>query len=286
MGNRKKYQVALSFAGEQRAYVGEVAHHLNAREIAVFYDEFERVYLWARNLTEALHTTFQQQSDCVVMFISQAYVEKPWPRHERRSALSRMIHKKDEYLLPVRFDDTPVDGLPGDIGYLDANKYTPAQLASMIIEKLGIRPFQGKASQIPPPRMTSLVGEVVFDYSSYNGHYIIGFGDREFETMWYKSSDASIALYNDPPSINGVALARECTSISNVIYAGSLDYTSRVRTVPLGGVAVLRNSKGFYAAIHVLEIKDDSRRDNRDELRFRYAIQPDGSDNFSTFMNM
>ena len=49
---------------------------------------------------------------------------------------------------------------------------------------------------------------------------------------------------------------------------------------------MLRNMKGFYAAIRLLEIKDDSRDDDRDELRFRYAIQSDGSDGFAEFLDM
>ena len=286
MTERNDYQVALSFAGEQRAYVEEVARHLAARGVAVFYDEFERARLWGQNLAEAFHAAFERQSDLVVMFISQAYVEKPWPRHERRSALSRMIREKAEYILPVRFDDTPVDGLPEDVGYERANEHTPAVLAMMIAEKLGIRPFDGKASQVPPPRMTSPSGEVVFDYSSYNGRYVIGFGELEFETNWSKASDTTIHLYNDPPSINGVALAKECASISEVLDGGSLDYTSRVRTVALGGIAVMRNTNGFYAAVHVLGIKDDSRHDERDEIRFRYAVQINGSDNFGEFVDV
>ena len=279
MNERNAYQVALSFAGEQRAYVEDVAHHLAARGVAVFYDDFEKVRLWGKNLAEAFHNAFERQSDLVVMFISQSYAEKPWPRHERRSAMSRMVKEKDEYILPVRFDDTPVDGLPEDVGYVRADEHTPAELAVMIGEKLGIRPFDGKASQVPPPRMTSPTGEVVFDYSSYDGRYIIGFGEWEFETKWTKASDTSIHVYNDPPSINGVALARGCRSISETLNANILDYTSRSRIISCGEVAVLRNTKGFYAAIHVLGIKDDSRSDDRDEIRFRYAIQLDGSDN-------
>ena len=285
MNKRNEYQVALSFAGEQRAYVEQVAHHLAARGVKVFYDDFEKVQLWGQNLAEVFHSTFERQSDLVVMFISQAYAEKPWPRHERRSALSHMIHEQGEYILPVRFDDTLVDGLPEDVGYERADERTPAELAVMIAEKLRIRPFDGKASQVPPPRMTSLTGEVVFDYSSYNGHYVIGFGESEFETMWTKASDTTIYVYNDPPSINGVALTQRCSSISDVLNAKSLDYTSRFQTVSLGEVAVLRNTKGFYAAVHVLGIKDDSRQDERDEIRFRYAIQTDGSDSFAEFVD-
>ena len=44
-----KYQVALSFAGEQRDYVEEVARHLQSRSIDVFYDGFEKVGLWGRS---------------------------------------------------------------------------------------------------------------------------------------------------------------------------------------------------------------------------------------------
>lgn len=281
-----KYQVALSFAGEQRAYVEDVALHLQARYIAVFYDGFEAVDLWGRSGAEAFHEAYAQQSSCVVIFISEAYVSKAWPNHERRSALSRMIEKKDEYILPVRFDDTPVPGLPTDVIYECAWKRTPAQLASMIANKLGVQPFAGKASQVPPPRMTSSVGEVVFDYSSCNGRYVLGSGMLEFETAWTKASDTSIHVYNDPPSINGVALARGCTLISHVENASTLDYTSRTRTPRLGQVVVLRNTGGFYAALHVLEIKDDSRADDRDELRFRYAIQSDGSDQFTEFARL
>lgn len=284
--NDPKYQVALSFAGEERDYVETVARYLHARSIAVFYDGFETVELWGHSGAEAFDDAFARQSAYVVMFISAAYVSKAWPRHERRSALSRMIQEQREHILPVRFDDSDVPGLPADTIHLSARDYTPAQLAGMIARKLGIQPFVGKASQVPPPRMTSPTGEVVFDYSSHDGRYIIGSRALAFETIWTKASDTSIYVYNDPPSINGVALAQGCESISQVESAESLDYTSRTRTPSLGQIVVLRNTEGFYAAVHVLGIKDDSRHDDRDELRFRYAIQSDGSDNFAKFVDV
>ena len=127
--------------------------------------------------------------------------------------------------------------------------------------------------------MTSLVGEVLFDYSSHNGRYIIGSGQVEFETRWSKASDVSIHVYNDPHSIHGVALApREWTAIRQVIDAASLDFTSCSRTAGVGQIVVLQNANGFYAAGHVLAIRDDTRGHDHDELRFRYVMQYDGSD--------
>ena len=281
---RIMYKVALSFAGEQRGYVETVARALQARGIAVFYDEFEKIELWGKDLGEELQDKYERKSGYVVTFISRAWVESAWPRHERRSALSRAVQEPEEYLLPVRFDDTTVPGLPDNIHYLLAKEYSPDQLASVIAQKLGVKPFEGKASDVPAPRMTSLVGEAVFDYSNHDGRYVIGRGTLEFETKWSKASNASIHVYNDLGSINGVALApHECATVQQVANAASLDYTSRARTPRIKQIVVLRNVSGFYAAVHLLAIKDDTRGDDHDELRFQYVIQDDGSDNFTEF---
>ena len=286
IAENKQYEVALSFAGEERAYVEKVARALQSRGIAVFYDDFEQVGIWGKDLGEELQEVFEHGASLAVMFISKEYVEKAWPRHEKRSILSRAVQEKSGYFLPVRFDDAPVPGLPDSIKYERAEDHTPQELASMIAEKLGIKPFAGKASDVPSPQMTSPTGEVVFDYSSHNGRYIIGRGQLVFETRWSKASDTSIHVLNDPPSINGVALARGCTSIAQVVNAESLDYTSCVQTPKRGEIVVFRNVNGFYAAVHVLDIKDDSRSDDRDELRFRYAVQSNGSDGFAEFKDV
>ena len=276
------YEVALSFAGQERGYVEQVARALQARGIAVFYDEFEKIDLRGKDQGEELQAVYAQKAGKVVAFVSKAWVERAWPRLERRSALSRAVRESGEYLLPVRFDDTPVPGLPDSIHYLQAKEYSPFELAVVIAQKLGVEPFEGKASNVPPPRMTSLIGEAVFDYSNYDGRYVIGRGTLEFETMWTKASNDSIHVYNDPPSINGVALApREWATIQQVSNAASLDYTSRARSPHVGQIVVLRNVSGVYAAVHILAIKDDTWGDDCDELRFRYVIQDDGSDSFA-----
>ncbi len=283
---KREYQVALSFAGEQRDYVEEVARHLAARSVAVFYDGFEKLWLWGQDGAEAFHEIYAARATYVVMFISKEYATKSWPRHERRSALSRMLKSETECVLPVRFDDTPIDGLPDTTLYLKADDYTPAELSGAIAEKLDIPAFDGKASDVPPSRMTSPVGEVVFDYSNFNGRYIIGSGETEFETKWSKASNRSIHVYNDPVSINGVALARDASAIHEITKAEELDFSSRARTPATAQVVVLRNTKGFYAAVLVLNILNETRGDDRDELRFRYAIQTDGSDNFACFRDI
>lgn len=277
--------VALSFAGEQRDYALEVARHLKQRGINVFYDEWEENKLWGADLAVELQKTYSENARYVVLFISQEYVDKPWPGLELRAALERRITERRDTILPVRFDNSVVPGLPNTIRYETAEKLTPAELSIKIAEKCGVARFEGKASNAPPPETRMATGKVAFDYSSHNGCYIVGEGAAKFETMWTKASNTSIHVYNDGPSINGVALAQNCTSIAQVTNAKSLDYTSRARTPSVGQIVVYRNKHGFYAAIHVLSIKDDSCGDDRDEICFRYAIQRNGSDDFSQFDN-
>ena len=107
----------------------------------------------------------------------------------------------------------------------------------------------------------------------------------EFETKWSKASNRSIHVYNDPHSINGVALAKEYKFIEQISNAASLDYTSRTRKPQCEEIVILRNVKGFYAAVQVIDIKDDTRGDEKDELRFQYAILASGSDDFTTLNN-
>jgi len=275
------YEVALSFAGEQRQYVRDVARFLQARGIGVFYDEFEEVRLWGTNLSEELHDVYENRADYVVIFISHEYVEKAWTIHERRSALARSVRERSGYVLPVRYDDTPLPGLPSDVRYEDAKAHTPAALGALICEKIGVSLFASKASNVPAPASTALIGEVIFDYSSHNGRYVIGRNPFAFETKWSKASDTCIHVYNDHPSIHGVAVANGKRSAGEVTKSDGLDFTSRARTPRKGEVVVLQNSSGFYAALEILAITDDTRGADRDELRFRYVIQTDGSCDFS-----
>jgi hypothetical protein len=217
------------------------------------------------------------------MFISAEYVAKPWTRHERRAAISRQMKDSAEYILPVRFDYSEVPGLPDTLQYLTADRYTPAALAIEIANKIGVPPTSGKASEVPAPASGPMSGEITFDYGAFNGRYVIGTGATEFETRWSKASDTSIHLYNDPPSIHGIALARGATSFEQISDVSAYDFTSRARTLRTGEIAILRNTNGFYAAMQILQIEDDSRGAASDALTIRYVILPGGGRDFAAW---
>ncbi|MEZ0492362.1 toll/interleukin-1 receptor domain-containing protein [Kineococcus sp. TBRC 1896] len=132
-----KYDVALSFAGEQRAYVDAVASSLKEASVKVFYDDYEKVELWGKDLYAHLDWVYRKASRYCVIFVSADYAKKVWTNHERRSAQGRAIQENSEYLLPARFDETDLPGLPPTVGYLDLASLGPAELAANIREKLG-----------------------------------------------------------------------------------------------------------------------------------------------------
>lgn len=131
----RKYDVALSFAGEQRSYVQAVAERLKSASASVFYDDF--VDLWGKDLTVELERVYRSQSRYVVIFVSKEYVEKAWPNLERQHALAGRIERMDDSVLPARFDDVALPGLPTSVGYLDIGDRTPEDLADLILGKLG-----------------------------------------------------------------------------------------------------------------------------------------------------
>src|SRR5260370_41825801 len=115
----RRWDVALSFAGAQRDYVEQVAQALRARGVRCFYDADEEIDLWGKFLAEELPAIYGEQAAAVVVFVSAEYAARDWTRHERRAALGRAVRERREYVLPARFDDTPLPGLLSDVSYVD-----------------------------------------------------------------------------------------------------------------------------------------------------------------------
>ena len=124
-------------------------------------------------------------------------------------------------------------------------------------------------------------GKVTFDYSNNNGKYSIGSGAYMFETRWSKASDRRIYIYNDPPSIRTVALVKDKQAISSIDDARVYDGSSRTRSPSVGQIVLIQNVNGVFAALQVLNIKDDTRGSPFDELTFEYVIQTNRTPDFT-----
>ena len=135
-----EYDVCLSFAGEDRNYVDEVAKTLKSQKIKVFYDLYEQSQLWGKDLYQRLDDVYSNHARYCVIFISKAYSERLWTKHELKSAQTRAFNENEEYILPARFDDTKIPGIRDTVAYIDLRKVNSSAFAEIIIEKINSNP--------------------------------------------------------------------------------------------------------------------------------------------------
>lgn len=135
--NNHEYDVALSYAGEDRDYVRRVANFLERNHVKLFYDEYEQLNLWGKELYNHLDEVYRSKARYCIMFISSAYKNKLWTNHERESAQARAFQENNEYILPAKFDDTSIPGIRPTTGYIDLQKMSPEEFGDLILKKIG-----------------------------------------------------------------------------------------------------------------------------------------------------
>lgn len=139
-----QYDVALSFAGEDRGHVRELAKRIQTAGYSVFFDEFEE--FWGQDLSAKLHDVYSKQSKYCVIFVSEHYLKKPWTNLERKAALTRAMQQHDVYVLPIRVDDSELPGLAGVTAYKDVRESSMDEIFASLKAILG-----------PPPPRAALV---------------------------------------------------------------------------------------------------------------------------------
>jgi hypothetical protein len=133
----QRFDVALSFAGTERQHAEELAKRVRDAGFEVFYDGFYPEQLWGKDLASFFDRIYRKESRFCVMFVSREYADRMWTTHERRSAQARALQERGlEYILPIRVDDTDLDGLPPTIGHLSLREHSVNRIADLLIKKL------------------------------------------------------------------------------------------------------------------------------------------------------
>lgn len=132
-----KYDLAISFAGEQRTLAESLASRLDASGYSIFYDRFHAAELWGSDLSLKLADVYSREARFCLVIVSNEYVGKAWTNFERQNAISRFMREKASYLLCLRTDDAYLPGLPSVIGYVTLFDLGEDGVYGLLLQKLG-----------------------------------------------------------------------------------------------------------------------------------------------------
>ncbi len=142
-----KYDIAISYSREDAALATELAYILRKCQVRVFFEEFDEINLWSKNLHIELKQIYKDHSFCVIALISNSYSEKEWTMFELKSALEQDKTPSTDYILPVKVDNTKIPLIPPEISYLEAND-SAHELAIKTLKKLELKGVYTERSNV------------------------------------------------------------------------------------------------------------------------------------------
>lgn len=158
-----EYDIALSFAGENRDFVEIVADILTSLKLKVFYDNYEKHKLLGKDLYSYLADIYHNRAKYAVVFVSEYYKQKLWTIHELRFINEREFEQKGQYLLPIKLDDTIIEEIPSTTGYITGDN--PLDVALTIAKKvdpnLDFKLMLKELTDLLPNYKIEIVGKMV-----------------------------------------------------------------------------------------------------------------------------
>ena len=166
----KRFRIALSFAGENRVLVEEIAQILATQfdRDSILYDNFHKAEFARPDLALHLPDLYKKESDLVVLVFCDDYEKKRWCNLEWRAIYSLICDRQDQDIMLMRFSRLEPVGLHGLAGFIDLDGLSAFQVAGHILERLALnerRPRDHYSSRIgalqsllPSPQSQTGVG--------------------------------------------------------------------------------------------------------------------------------
>jgi Calcineurin-like phosphoesterase len=136
----KRFRVALTFAGERREFVSQVAEILASKfgEGGVLYDRFHEAEFSRADLAFYLPDLYDSESDLIVAVFCPDYDHKDWCHLEWSTVFGLLKRRRVDEVMLTRFEHAAGRGLRGLEGFIDLDTKTPDQAASLILQRLAI----------------------------------------------------------------------------------------------------------------------------------------------------
>jgi tetratricopeptide (TPR) repeat protein len=138
--SNKRFRIAISFAGEKRDFVKEVASILAKRfgETAILYDKFHKAEFARDDLAAHLTNLYRNESDLIVVVLCPDYDKKEWCGLEWKTIRGLLKQRKVDKIMLARFGLVDPEAFEGLAGYLDLDSETPESTATELLKRLAI----------------------------------------------------------------------------------------------------------------------------------------------------
>lgn len=128
----KKYDVALSYAGEQVAFVSRVSKLLEAEGLTVFFAPKREEEFAAEDMIVRFYQIYRYESRYVASFVTKDYLKKDITMHEASTAMLRAREEGHNCLIPIYFEGARLEHLDPDIHYICADGLLAVEVADKI----------------------------------------------------------------------------------------------------------------------------------------------------------
>ena len=152
----KRFRIALTFAGENRKLVEEIAQILATLfgRDSILYDKFHQAEFARPDLASHLPNLYKNESDLVVLVFCDDYENKQWCKLEWRAIYSLIMNMKDQVIMLMRFNRLEPVGLHGLAGLIELGGLSAFQVAGLILERLALN--EGKTRDHYASRLGAL----------------------------------------------------------------------------------------------------------------------------------
>lgn len=156
----KRFRIALSFAGEKRDFVAQVAGLLAARfgEKAILYDKYHEAEFARHDLGIHLPELYHKESDLIVVVACANYEGKEWCGLEWTAIHDLLKQRRSDEVMLSHFDRATIKGIYSTAGWIELDRKTPGEAADLILERLALnegRPKEHSQAFRPPGNLPS-----------------------------------------------------------------------------------------------------------------------------------
>lgn len=134
----KRFKIALSFPGEHREFIRQVADSLAIKlgKWCILYDSWYEAEFARPDLDTYLQRLYHNESELIAVFLCADYERKEWCGLEWRAIRDLIKRRQTSSIMPLRFDNTEIPGLFSTDGYVWIGERPASEIADLIFQRL------------------------------------------------------------------------------------------------------------------------------------------------------